>query len=131
MNFGKRRQQSSISTSEILSESKEENETDFEQDVGRTSDFADALEAARAAAAATKKTIFKKKRRRNIPEIGARYQQSFYTSHYGGSTLDTQAQHHDSRISSVHVDQDLISAPQSAASSNLHKLAALLGKAKK
>jgi hypothetical protein len=125
INFGKRKQ---LTLSDASTESKE-NEIDFGQDVGKTPDFADALEAARAAAAATKKTIFKKKRRRNIPEVGTRYQQSFSASHYGGSTLGG-SEPHEARITSFG-DHDLISPPQSTASSNLHKLAALLGKAKK
>lgn len=96
-----------------------ENTEDFE----KSSQSVGALEAARAAAAATKKTTFKNKRRRSIQDPGSRYQHALYSSHYGVA-IQPEAK-------VQYLDSNPQSSFQQILPSNLHKLAALLGKAKK
>lgn len=89
------------------------------------------LEGARAAALAARKTTFKKKRRK-IPDITSRY----YTSHYGSTTVDGQSipveRFRSPLFPGSNVEQESSHLPSNQNStSNLHKLAALLGKAKK
>jgi hypothetical protein len=122
MSFVKRSQ--SFESTSTLSENKEETEFGTDDNYQRTVESVGALEAARAAAAATKKTTFKNKRRRNVPEIGARYQQSLYSAHYGESKGP-----YEYLLPGEHEANS--SAKSSTVASNLHKLAALLGKAKK
>lgn len=108
-------------------DTKEEMEFGMDDNYQRNVESVGALEAARAAAAATKKTTFKNKRRRNVSEMGARYQQSLYTAHYGESRSQ-----YETRPQSLSGDQEILPPAQSSTiASNLHKLAALLGKAKK
>jgi hypothetical protein len=120
-----KRSQSFESTSDISTENKED--LDLDDNYQRTVESVGALEAARAAAAATKKTTFKNKRRRNVPEVGTRYQQSLYTAHYG----EPKAQYEYRSYPPLPGDQEISAAQSSTVASNLHKLAALLGKAKK
>lgn len=107
-----------------------QSQTSFESPLGNSHsdinlvlDGATALEAARAAAVAAKKTTFKKKRRK-ISDLGARYPMTFYSSHYGVPTETRSSNSNDSLF------QPTASAFNHSAS-NLHKLAAMLGKAKK
>lgn len=112
-NFVKR----GLSFDSISDTSVEAKEVSNDQD--KTFESLGALEAARAAAAATKKATFKNKRRRSTSEPGARYQHSLYSSHYG-TQLESRNQYF-----------DVEPFQMQSSSSNLHKLAALLGKAKK
>lgn len=99
---------------------------EWEEDIDDNSTKITTLEGARAAALAARKTTFKKKRRK-IPDITSRY----YTSHYGSTTNEGQSIPSERfRLSTPGAtDQEPLFHQNST--SNLHKLAALLGKAKK
>lgn len=101
---------------------------EWEEDIDENSKIT-TLEGARAAALAARKTTFKKKRRK-IPEITSRY----YTSHYGSTTVEGQSIPTERFRSPFPGSNDQESTNLSLnqnSTSNLHKLAALLGKAKK
>ena len=103
-----------------------ETQGEWEEDIANSPKIG-TLEGARAAALAARKTTFKKKRRK-IPDINSRY----YTAHYGSTNIEGQlipTERFRIPIPGA-VDQESSSSNQNS-TSNLHKLAALLGKAKK